>query len=181
MPLTLSARSATTSDGDTAFCIGAVALSGSLWDANTVASYVSDPLVRLTIIEGTWPEQGINTARRIALYHAVRSAGAGGRARVVHLAIDPAVIANIPANTGARLKVADKLIRFELSAAAARGTLDVHVPRITPGSRIDNYLRTLPITETIDNGDGTVDYIIAVAPLIAMLDAPARTTLYGGV
>lgn len=180
MPLTLTARAATSSAADVAFCVAAVALSGTLWDTTSVAVHLADSLARVSIIEGTWPERGINSAKRIGFYHSARSPGAGGRARVVHIAIDPAVIAAIPANAGARIKVMDKLIRRELTAALARGTLDVNTPRIVPGSPVDNYIQTLPIASTTNNGDGTVDYVLLVSALITTLDAAARTTLYGG-
>ncbi len=180
MALTVTRRAATTSDADLDACVAGAKLAGTGWDVNGARAYVLDPQFHLVLVEATWPERGINSPRIVA-FAKIRRRTATRAASIDLLAIDPALIPQT--QRGARIRIADELLRRLLDDRSATGHPSAVAKTIVAGSPVDQYINTLPFTSRVvvaqdAVGNDIVTYTFDLLAIKAALDAASRANLY---
>lgn len=149
---------------DLGFGVSAAGASNLTWSEETTRAYAEDPDTLIWIVEGTWPELGYEKPTRMAMVQAFFSKGG---VTVNLLAIDPAVVPDVPENAAGRREIINALgIPFtkECSARGVEKVAVVPVPKQL--TKLHAYLDELPQDRKVDDG-ARIAYTLDVAALEA--------------
>ena len=147
MAFSTNIRLATPSDA--AFGRAAAAAAGLLWSNETMRTYYDDPDIVIGIGEIRWPEQGIPVDTPCGLIMARKRSAT--EIEVLLLAIDPAVLPDVPVNVTRRRTIIDRVLRRALEIAVGRGFTTGYAKVAKSATKMTAYVESITGVTIIDD------------------------------